>query len=663
MFVVYPAWLSRAFEAIRAVADRPWTLFALLLALNAIARPASVTAHDARLYSLQAINHAEAGAFADDVFLRFGSQDQFSLFSQLVGPIVATIGLRAAFFVLYLIFNTLFLFALFRLIRTLIDDPVIATLSLVYLVTAPLHYGGYEIFAVQEQFFTPRLVGTTFTLFALEQIVRRRFVAAIAFLAVGAAIHPLMAFGGAMIWVGVLVINVMPMRVFLALCLMAFSGLATILAAPSIGVQLFGEIDDTWHQQIRVAVGYNYPDTWLATDWFRLVVTFGILITGNVVLYRDNPERSRFFAIVTLAGAVGFLTTLFASFLPYALLFQGQPYRVLWILTLFQAPLGFMLIARWGTASSSGCNLGAIGLMAYFCVQHYLPTEFMILAATVAIAVVFSRFSEVPGASWRGAAYGLVVGALGWMLYRCWCFVTQADALLRQFDMTDLALFGLISPVLLLLAFGSFLTLWQCSARNIGWAAIAIAALIPCSLFAIEAVPQVRERHTRLGNDMAFLHDFIQERHHKSPPCVYCSLGRADLLWIDVRATSYFDIIQTAGVMFNRRTAEEIDRRAVLVAKFEMHRQREEAAFLDDARKVGMENLFKVPFDCAAPTEADLIRLCQEPGLDYIAIPHEFPGLYSASNGRIFVYECYKFSRSRVSANAKPQAAKPETSP
>src|SRR5437660_1526784 len=98
MPALLPAWLTAAADALRRLADRPWTLFALLLAFNAVARPCSSTAHDARLYSLQALNSAEAGAYGDDVFLRYGSQDQFTLFSRVVGPLVAAFGVRTAFF-------------------------------------------------------------------------------------------------------------------------------------------------------------------------------------------------------------------------------------------------------------------------------------------------------------------------------------------------------------------------------------------------------------------------------------------------------------------------------------------------------------------------------------------------------------------------------------
>src|SRR5260370_27260761 len=84
MPVFIPAWLTSASDEIRRLADRPWTLFLLLLAMNSVGRPCSITAHDARLYSLQALNQAQNGTYADDVFLSYGSQDHFTPFSRLV---------------------------------------------------------------------------------------------------------------------------------------------------------------------------------------------------------------------------------------------------------------------------------------------------------------------------------------------------------------------------------------------------------------------------------------------------------------------------------------------------------------------------------------------------------------------------------------------------
>lgn len=649
MPAILPAWLLSATDSLRRLADRPWTLFVLLVGLNAIARPCSVTAHDARLYSLQVMNQAEQGAYADDVFLRFGSQDQFSLFSRIVAPMVATLGLRLAFFALYLIFNTLFILGLFRLVRTLIDDPLVSTLALVYLVTAPLNYGGHDIFTVHEQFFTPRLISTTMTLFALERVVRQQFALALLLLVAGASMHPLMAFGGVMIWAGCVACTSLPPRVFMGVLVMSIASGALVLVVPAFGTLLFGSMDDDWHNLIRLTVGYNYPDSWSIKDRINLAVSFALPLAACFSLYANDPIRRRFLFIVILAGAVGFLVTVAASMLPYALLFQGQPYRVLWILKVLQVPLGFLLIARWSESPMLSARIAALGLVAFFCVTNYISQELLIFAVALPISICLSRAADEHvhrGWWWYAIARGFVLGAIGWMLYRWWYFLSLRQLLTQFFDLNEWVLFDLVSPIFLIVALCLAARCWRASfsLAVLRWSAVAAALLMPLAMFASETSPAFTRDHSRLGSDVAFLRDFVRERSALTSrhPNIYCPISRTDLVWIDVKATSYFSILQTAGVMFNRRTAEEIERRAALVAKFEMVRERQEMVFPDEGKQIAAEKLFRVSYDCELPTQDDLVRLCQEPGLDYVVIPHDFPGLYVASNGRLFVYECYQ---------------------
>jgi hypothetical protein len=239
------------------------------------------------------------------------------------------------------------------------------------------------------------------------------------------------------------------------------------------------------------------------------------------------------------------------------------------------------------------------------------------------------------------------------MLYR-WCFfVMQREVIAQFFDLNEWVLFDLVSPMFWLVGLCVAVRVSNFGAMR--WPAVAVGLGLPIVLFATEVSPTFERDHTRLGGDIAFVRDFVRERESSEARhvSVYSPYGRADLLWIDVRATSYFSIMQTAGVMFNRPTAEEIQRRCVLVSKFEMARQREEMLFFEDGKKAAMENLFKVAFDCPAPSRGDLVRLCNEPGLDYVVIPQEFPDLYSATNGRIFVYECYKVRTADSSFSAR----------
>src|ERR1022692_3480545 len=115
----YPSdWLAKAAEALARIADRPWTLLLLLLFVNTIAQPYAGITHDARLYSAQVLNRVEGGSYADDLFFRYGSQDDYSLFSRLAAPLVQWFGLQAAFFGLYLLSKSLLFFGMIRIVQT-----------------------------------------------------------------------------------------------------------------------------------------------------------------------------------------------------------------------------------------------------------------------------------------------------------------------------------------------------------------------------------------------------------------------------------------------------------------------------------------------------------------------------------------------------------------
>ena len=672
-----PAWLANSSDAFRQLADRPFTLFAILLALNAIARPYSNCTHDARLYSLQVLNQVEQGAFADDVFLRYGSQDKFSIFSAAVAPLAATFGVRTAFFGLYLVFNTIFLWGLFRFVRALFPDPLIATAALIFLVSGDLYYGGHGIFTVHEQFFTPRLVATGLVLHALADVVNHRFVGAFVLLAMALVVHPLMALGGVLIWAGFLAHLWLPTRWFHA-CLIggALLGL-TLLAIVPLGTKLFGYMDDDWHEVIRRAVLYNYPDAWSRLDWTNQLLAFAVAIAGVVWLFRDDVDRQRFLYVATIVGIIGLSATALASWSPYALLFQGQPYRVVWILKVLQVPLAFMVLSRCCQSEYLIARLVALGLAAFFLIVHYNFNEMVIFAAVFPVAVFCWRLKDDPVRPdwlWLACLTTLFVGALGWVVYR-WMFVmTNLETVLTYFDKVELIriLLQMISASIWLAAV-FFAVRWlhdNASALRACWVCLVLGLAVPGFFFAIGESSAGRSEFTRYGDDIAFVRQAIDKQgcRHAGPPSIYCALGHAEYVWLDLHGTSYYDIVQTAGVMFQRETAVELKHRIHLVRNFEMARLRQEQLFITPECVPLIEKFHETKFDDPGPNAEDLIRLCQEPGLDFVVVQQEFPGLYTAGNGRIFVYECDKVrsiagrprldDRVALSASTEPGQAK-----
>src|SRR5438128_6973161 len=133
-----PTWTARVVDAAGALAERRGLLLCVLLAVHGIARPYAHLIHDAQLYGVQVLNQIHPQAYADDLFLRYGSQDDFSVFSRLAAPPAALLGLPIAFFLLYVACDVLFVWAAMRLVLAVIPDRIIAVLSLLYVMVTPL---------------------------------------------------------------------------------------------------------------------------------------------------------------------------------------------------------------------------------------------------------------------------------------------------------------------------------------------------------------------------------------------------------------------------------------------------------------------------------------------------------------------------------------------
>ena len=84
--------------------------------------------------------------------------------------------------------------------QTLIPDRIAATMGLLFLAVWMPPIGGLDIFHFNEYFFTPRPIAIALVLFALERMLAGRVLAALLLLAGGLLMHPLMGFGGLLLF-------------------------------------------------------------------------------------------------------------------------------------------------------------------------------------------------------------------------------------------------------------------------------------------------------------------------------------------------------------------------------------------------------------------------------------------------------------------------------
>jgi hypothetical protein len=656
-------WLQTTASSLRALAERPMILFLFLLALNALSYPYAGLTHDAYLYSMQVLNRMENGAYNTDLFFLHGSQDSFSIFSPAVAPLASLLGLEWTFFLLYILGTGLFILALQRFVRALLPDPLLAVISLIYLVSTPIFYGGFGSFHVLEPFLTPRLLANCLVLFALEQLLRERYVLSLVLLVLGCLIHPLMSFGALLVLPLVLALRWLRPRTALIIGLLGAFGVALVLAYPPLGYRVFGRMDDEWLQVVELVSPYLFPLQWGVDDWANVIISQVVVTVAAVVLLRSSPRLGWLVLAVALVALGGMVANVIGSVMGYRLLLQGQPYRFLWVVRLLQVPLTLHLAAQLYRQGDEPRRWLALALLCTLTPAIMMSQELLCFGICLVILVFLYRFLEISRPalpSWSLlVAISLVVGLIGGALVREAVLVSLVPSALARMEILDVWLILILNlGILVWLGLsGLFLNAlrqrWGLGTQGTLLLAGAFAGLqlLP---FLLRISDWYQDRYRRNGQDVRFMADFLshQQRPEGRPFCLYWSEGEFNTIWLDLRSVSYFaQQHQLQGAVFNRATAMEGKRRALIVRRFELDFLKSVPDWVDPVLVKKIEALFELDLASSAPaSQEDLAALCQDETVDFAILPTRYADLPSASNGRIHIYDCRRL-RHRLAAS------------
>jgi hypothetical protein len=642
---------QRIADLLRDLASRPLSLFCLLLAANAVALPYGNFVHDANLYGLQVLNHVDPGYFAGDLYFQYGSQDQYSVFSLISAPIVKRLGLPTAFFGLYVLSNSLFLFAVQRFVRALIDDPIISTLSLLFLAITEIPFGGQHVFHINEWFLTPRIAANAFVVWGLERLLAGRTGQAWLLVLLALPLHPLMAFPGVLILAGWLAVTHLRCRNLLACLSLTALAVTALLLDRSFASRLLGQMDGVWRDSIHRVNPYHFPLSWRVEDWVRvaLSLTVGLAVAWN---FRERAQIRCLLLVMSGVAILGVVGGILACFLPYALPLQGQPWRWLWPLELALYPLVFLTAQRLWTAQHTAGRLAVLGLLAFLDGTTWEHPFLILLASSMALfgIVVWRGLSAQPRvADWavRAAVFTFVLTMPLWTVFKVGLmavFRQQLLSLLEPVEMLTL-LATLIDPwCRLALLIGVLVVLGRLIAP--GWRLLAACSGVcatACLLFVVLPKTHAYKDQRALGRtDENFVADYLaQVRDPKSTPMIYWPSRNIAFIWFDLRANIYLEYPhQIAGNIFNAGTAREAARRTQLIKKFEMERLRKERIIYSPWMWAQFQAVFQMTESEPAPQVDDLLELCREERLDFAVLTQKFPGLYAATNGKLFLYDC-----------------------
>jgi hypothetical protein len=407
--------------------------------------------HDGIFYALQALHIMQPEAFNRDIFFLYGSQDQYTIFSNLYAAAIKTFGMTHGTILLEILGLVLWLLAAWVLVRILPEVP--ATIALLLIITLDNYYGSHRVVGYAEHYLTARLYAELFALAGLAAYLNRWYFGGTLAYALAFLMHPLIALPALIIGLGIW------LRPTVWLALLVGGGVMGILLGiagihPFTG--LIQPMDDTWWQYNVGRSPFVFLHTWTWNAFSQVLLTIAITTAAGLMLSEIKLKQ---LAWAVLASVLALLTVSWvgASLLKLPLLISLQLHRVMWIAIVIN-PLMVTALAweschasKWHIILAVGLGIGLLldssiqggyavaivlaSLTGYHYAPHYQPSRWLwvLLAVLPLQALVFSLLNldmDTAGnayisskPAWRIylghplAALALFAG-LYWLMYR-----------------------------------------------------------------------------------------------------------------------------------------------------------------------------------------------------------------------------------------------------
>lgn len=518
--------------------------------------------HDARIYGLLAAHWLTPDVLASDLFFRFGSQGELSLFIPLYGALVGWLGLDHASWWVVLTGGLAWVAAVMLLANRMLGTGAAAGLAVLLAAVVTVSYSpNAGTFVLTENYATARSWALPLGLGGVAALVSGHRIGALSLAMVSLLLHPLLG-----IWP-------------VAFCLLVWvrTGIAVtlvmlvVIAAGAVGLL---DVDMPYLRLMRgdwlVFARDVAPDILFRPAGSRLV-EHGAVLAGLLPAARWGSEHCRLiYRRALLLGSGGLVLALITSFwLPVEILVQGQPWRVGWLL-LPLAMLGLLDVGqRLGRESRNGfLLLGAAGAVATIGPTWWLPALYLAAAGAFLPLEAWRRLDDWAGQrrKYLAIALGLVWLPLFPGLVADWDIA--GHQLLQPWWTGAEWLHGLIAGGVWHIALLAVLpAVWGWWLPSVSWRMAAACVLFGLALFVLSQWD--RRVESRRAEEKCYLerrcpaHSFLRE----------IAVGetvfwpeRELTVWFTLNRASYYGEVQRTGAVFSRAKFDEWRRRDALVA-------------------------------------------------------------------------------------------------
>jgi hypothetical protein len=492
---------------------------------------------------------------ANDLFLLYGSQDKYTIFSPFYAWCIRLFGLPHAALVLTIFFKV-WLFAAAWAIAYEISNSRAAFVAIALLIIVVGTYGGYGVFRYAEDWLTARAMAEALIVSAIALHFYGLRVAALLVAVLAFFAHPILALPGLLVlaslwcslWISFIAAVVTVTATF---------GLSLwVLDTPS-NVRLLAVMDPEWLDMVRARSVFLFPHLWKASDWESNARPF---LSLAIITMAASDKRVRKLCIAAmLIGATGLAVAAIAGTIGHiAILIQGQAWRWMWITSF----VSVLLLAPAAATIYRDARCGPIAAMLLISGWVFPPangTAFVALALFLWLLRERIDSRTAVGLGWAACALGLIIA--GWTTIDTWstALAPAADLARDDFAIGRLRnVMGLQVPAFILTL---LLIYWIGKSRSLGGAALIFLPLGICIAFATPAaLRDPKQNGTRAA--VSEFDDWRMAIPAAANVYVAPAHNSAAFAWFTLQRPSYLTVDQSAGVVFSRATAMEIKRRS-----------------------------------------------------------------------------------------------------
>jgi len=530
----------------RASAHR-WAMLALAclsIAFWIVIHPYRGLEHDSVLYTVLALGRLHPAALGHDLFVRYGAQDHYTIFSPLFAAAIQAAGLERGAALLAFATYVAFFASAWLLARRLMSASE-ALLAVGLVVVVPAWYGSGSVFAYFEAFLTARQPAEAFALAGIAAALYSRHVVAGACMLVALLLHPIIAAAGITLWI-ILFPGFARPRV--AAIVIGIFGIA-LIGASATGFGPFAHLDGNWLNILQTRLPYLFPTRWSVTEWINPGIRAAVLVVG--VGYTSN-ERVRRLCIGTLITlCLGMLFDIVESdWLHVIVAAQMQTWRWLWLLGVLSVLLAPSIAIDCWRSGGLGRAAALLLLSAWLARNDYFAILPMVLAYVAAARPAALReprqaqLMQVGACILLAASLVILVGAVRETLPELAVIrAGHRPYLVRIEEAQALAYGGLLPAALLALVWWSTHRATRRSALLLAaLGAVLLLSVLPYSVRTWTHARYPQDRYQAFASWRAVIPESAEVLWPDPPLVAWFELGRA----------SYWSLYQMAGMVFSR---------------------------------------------------------------------------------------------------------------